>query len=67
MSHFEKVEYFYKEGGVNFFKHDFIFELREELPRVNLPNSIYEIYTQGFFSNFKNKAVFEKIDTILFL
>ena len=55
-------------SGVNFFKHSFIFEVyRAKLSRVNLQNCISEVYTRGFFSNFKNKAVFEKINTALFL
>ena len=67
MSHFEKIEYFCMRGGVKFFKHGFIFEVREKSPRINLRNCISEVYTRGFFSNFKNKAVFEKFDTALFL
>ena len=67
MSHFEKNEKFSMTSGVNFFKHGFIFEVRAKSPRVNLRNCIYEVYMRGFFSIFKNKAVFEKINTALFL
>ena len=63
MSHFEKIEYFFMRGGVKFFKHGFIFEVREKSSRVNLRNAISKIYTRGFFSNVKNKAVFEKFNT----
>ena len=63
MSHFEKIENFTMSSGVNFFKHGLIFEVRAKSSRVNLQNCISEIYTRGFFSNFKNKAVFEKVDT----
>ena len=67
MSHFEKIEKFSMTSGVNFFKHGLIFEVRAKSSLVNLQNCISEIYTRGFFSNFKNKAVFEKINTTLFL
>ena len=67
MSHSEKIEEFCMTGGVNLFKHGFIFEVRAKSPRVNLRNCISEVYTRGFFYNFKNKAVFEKVDTALFL
>ena len=63
MSHFEKNEKFSMTSGVNFFKHGFIFEVKAKSPRENLQNYISDVYTQGFFSNFKNKAVFEKVDT----
>ena len=46
-----------------FFEHGFIFEVIEKSSRVNLRNAISKIYTRGFFSNFKNEAVFEKIGT----
>ena len=67
MSHFEKIEKFSMTSGVNFFKHGFIFEVRAKSPCVNLRNCISEVYTQGFFYILKNKAVFEKINTTLFL
>ena len=51
------------KGGVKFFKHGFIFEVIEKSTRVNLRYAISKIYTLGFFSNFKNEAVFEKFDT----
>ena len=63
MSHLEKIEKFSMTSGVKFFKHGFIFEVRAKSPHVNLGNCISEVYTRGFFSNFKNKAVFEKFDT----
>ena len=47
-------------GGVKLFKHGFIFEVREKSSRVNLRNAISKIYVRGFFSNFRNEAVFEK-------
>ena len=53
-----------KYGGVKLFKHDFIFEVREKSSRVNLRNAILKIYSQGFSPNFKNEAVFEKINTV---
>ena len=67
MSHSEKIEEFCMTGGVNLFKHHFIFEVRAKSPRVNLLNCISEVYTRGFFYNFKNKAVSDKINTALFL
>ena len=67
MSHFEKIENFSMTSGVNFLKYGFIFEVRAKSPRVNLRNCIYDVYTRGFLYNFKNKAVFEKINTALFL
>ena len=39
------------------------FEVREKSSRVNLRNAILKIYMRVFFSNIKNKAVFEKFDT----
>ena len=48
---------------LTFSKHGFIFEVIEKSTRVNLRYAISKIYTLGFFSNFKNEAVFEKFDT----
>ena len=62
MSHFEKIEYFCMRGGVKFFKHGFIFEVRDKSSRQNLRNSISKILTRGFGPNFKNEAVFEKFN-----
>ena len=63
MSHFEKIEYFCMRGGVKFFKHGFIFEVREKSSHVNLRNAISKIYTREFSPKFKNEAVFEKTNT----
>ena len=63
MSHFEKFEKFSMTSGVSFFKHGFIFKVREKSRHVNLRNAILKIYTRGFSPNFKNEVVFKKINT----
>ena len=67
MSHFEKFEKICLTSGVKFFKHGIIFEVGAKSSSQKLWNCISEILTWGFVSNFKNKAVFEKFNTALFL
>ena len=67
MSHFEKIDFFWITCGVIFIKHVFIFEVRKKSPNDVRKNCISEGLMRRFFSKFKNKAVFEKNYTALFL
>ena len=59
-TYFEKIAHVTKIKRCYFFKCGFIFELREKPPHESLQNAFFSDVMRGFFSNFKNEAVFEK-------